>query len=75
MQILHLQGTLSNGDARQVKFPYIFSDATYSLIVEGNYGSTVDVNNKYKDCCYLNIKGKDGYNTGKYEIIAIGKFK
>lgn len=75
LQILHLQGTLTAGDARKVQFPYIFVDDTYSLIVGGNYGSTVDINNKYKDCCYLNIRGKNGYDTGKYELIAIGKFK
>lgn len=75
LQILHLQGTLSNGDNIKIQYPYIFSDTNYSLIVGGNYGNTIDISSKYKDCCYLNINGKNGYNTGKYELIAVGKFK
>lgn len=75
LQILHLQGTLPQGNNVKIQYPYIFSDTNYSLIVGGNYGSTIDISNKYVDCCYVNISGKSIYDTRKYELIAIGKFK
>lgn len=75
LQILHLQGTVMSGNEKKISFPYIFKDDQYAVTVAGNYGSTVSIANKYKDCVYINVAGIGSYNTGKYEVIAIGKWK
>lgn len=75
MQILYLQGTVSSGSEKRIDFPYIFRDDQYTISVTGNYGSVINIAKKYKDCVFLNVGGSGSYNTGKYEIIAIGKWK
>ena len=75
MQNLFLQGAVVSGDSKKIAYPYIFKDDQYAVAITGNYGSKLNIANKYKDCIYLNVEGNGSYNTGKYELIAIGKWK
>ena len=75
IQILFLQGSLTSGSERRIDFPKPFLDKSYSITISGDYGSTLNIANKYKDSVFLNVAGNGAYNTGKYELIAIGKWK
>ena len=75
IQILFLSGSISSGAEKRIDFPQFFLDKNYAVTVSGNYGSALNIANKYNDCIFLNVAGSGAYNTGKYEIIAIGKWK
>lgn len=75
IQIVFLQGKVTPGELKQIDFPMNFVDNSYTVTVNGDYGSNIYITNKYNGNIIVNARPNDGYNTGKFEVIAIGKWK
>lgn len=75
LQIVFMHGNIGVGNAKAVYFPQAFVDNNVVVIANGNWESTVKINNIYKDVVYFNVSNSSGKTTSSYHFIALGKYK
>lgn len=75
LQIVFMHGNIDTGNTKAVYFPQAFVDNNIVIIANGNWESTVKINNIYKDVVYFNVSNSNSKTTSVYHFIAIGKYK